>query len=189
MSPSPLPTVPLVLLLAACASHPYRPGSGSETARPAEPVRGEGTRPAPALDPAAEREAIAVVIDDWHAAAAEADEERYLGYFDEGAVFLGTDATERWTLEEFTAYVRRYFPEGGWTYEPHDRHVMLTADGELAWFDEQLTNAGYGELRGTGVLRKREGRWRLVHYSMTFTVPNGVAKEIVARIKAWSRAR
>lgn len=119
------------------------------------------------------------VLDDWHAAAAEADEARYLGHFAPDAVFLGTDASERWTLEEFTEYVREYFPRGGWTYLPHDRHVMRSDDGRLAWFDEGLTHGSYGELRGTGVLRLVDGLWRLAHYNMTFTIPNDVAREVV----------
>ncbi len=139
----------------------------------------------PTSDPDARRFAIEVVIDDWHAAAAEADEERYLGHFTTDAVFLGTDASERWTLDEFTEYVREHFPRGGWAYTPHDRHVSLGADGKLAWFDEQLSNDGYGELRGTGVLRRQDGDWRIAHYSMTLTVPNGVASRVVQLIRDW----
>jgi uncharacterized protein (TIGR02246 family) len=133
--------------------------------------------------------AIEAMIDDWHDAAAKADEARYLGHFTEDAVFLGTDATERWNLAQFTEYVETYFPDGGWTYHSHHRHVLLGATGDLAWFDEQLTNEGYGELRGTGVARKVDGTWRLAHYSMTFTVPNDVAREVVDRIKAWGASR
>ena len=129
-------------------------------------------------------EAIGAMIDDWHQAAAEADQGRYLGHFTEDAVFLGTDATERWTLEEFTGYVETYFPKGGWAYTPHHRHVLVSADGGLAWFDEQLTNAGYGELRGTGVARWVDGSWKLAHYSMTFTVPNEVAGQVVEVIRS-----
>ena len=119
------------------------------------------------------------VLDDWHAAAAEADEARYLGHFTPDAIFLGTDATERWTLAEFSDYVRTYFPRGGWTYLPHDRNVIRSEDGTIAWFDEGLSHGAYGELRGTGVLRLVDGRWRLAHYSMAFTVPNEVAAEVV----------
>lgn len=130
-------------------------------------------------DPEAEVAAIETVLDDWHDAAARADQERYLGHFAPDAVFLGTDPDERWTLEEFTDYVRKFFPQGGWTYHPHDRHVAFSADRRTAWFDEALTHGRYGELRGTGVLRRREGEWQLAHYSLTFTIPNEVATRVV----------
>ncbi len=131
------------------------------------------------------RDAIAQVLDDWHAAAAAADEQRYFAHFAPEGVFLGTDATERWTVAEFREYVHRHFPAGrGWTYVPHDRHVMLSENGTLAWVDEKLTNEKYGELRGTGVLRKIGGEWKLAHYSLTFTIPNEKAIEVVALLAA-----
>jgi ketosteroid isomerase-like protein len=127
---------------------------------------------------------VAGVLDDFHAAATDADEERYLGHFAPDGIFLGTDATERWTVEEFRAFVHPYFSKGrGWTYVPTERHVMLAADGTLAWFDETLANEKYGRLRGTGVLRKTDGQWKIVHYSMTFLVPNEVAPAVVDVIR------
>ena len=99
------------------------------------------------------------------------------------ARFLGTDAGERWPIEEFKGYVHEHFPRGGWTYHPHDRVVVLSRDGLIAWFDEELTNAGYGELRGTGALRRQGGVWRITHYSMTFTIPNDVAPEVVDLVR------
>ena len=130
-------------------------------------------------------EAIALVLDDWHAAAAAADGQRYFAHFAPGGVFLGTDATERWTVAEFREYAHPYFSAGrGWTYVPHDRHVMLSEGGTLAWVDEELTNEKYGELRGTGVLRKIGGEWKLAHYSLTFTIPNEKAIEVVALLAA-----
>ena len=43
--------------------------------------------------PAQEEKAVAAVLDDWHAAAAVADEARYFAHFAPDSVFLGTDAT------------------------------------------------------------------------------------------------
>jgi ketosteroid isomerase-like protein len=188
---------------AAPAQPQAAPGSAEVTAEvvaaevtaevSAEPDPVASDEPTPLdVDPEVERAAIDTVVDDWHQAAAKADQERYLGHFTKDAVFLGTDAGERWPVfsddpaaSSFSAYVERHFPKGGWTYEPHSRQVSLSKDGHLAWFDELLTNAGYGELRGTGVLRREEGQWRLAHYSMTFTVPNGVSGQVVGAIKQW----
>jgi hypothetical protein len=124
------------------------------------------------------------VLDDWHAAAADADEERYFGHFAPEAIFLGTDAGERWTVEEFRAFAHPHFSEGrGWTYLPHDRRIMFSPDGGVAWFDERLHSEKYGELRGTGVLRRIGSDWKLLHYSMTFTIPNDRAREVVELIR------
>src|SRR5262249_25886832 len=60
--------------------------------------------PPSAIDLDAERHAINGVLDDWHDAAAKADEERYFSHFAESAVFLGTDATERWDTTAFRSF-------------------------------------------------------------------------------------
>lgn len=126
------------------------------------------------------REEAERVIDDWHAAAASGDRDGYLGGMTPGARFLGTDSTERWDMSQFTAYVEEHFkPGSGWTFQPADRVLLMSASGEVAWFDERLASASYGELRGTGVLERIDEAWRVAHYSMTFTVPNDVAGEVV----------
>jgi uncharacterized protein (TIGR02246 family) len=133
-------------------------------------------------EPAAARAEIARLLDDWHRAAARADAAGYLGPMAEDCVYLGTDASERWSLEAFRAFCEPYFARGvGWTYTPRERHVQV--EGDLAWFDERLWSEKYGECRGTGVLRRREGAWRIVHYSLTFPVPNELAAEVVELIR------
>lgn len=123
-------------------------------------------------------------MDDWHAAATAGDRARYLAHLADDAVFLGTDATERWDMATFRAYVEQYMAPGdGWPYAPSERGLVVPEGGDIAWFDEKLASPGYGELRGTGVLRRDGDSWRIVHYSMTFTVPNGVARDVVALIK------
>jgi ketosteroid isomerase-like protein len=130
------------------------------------------------------------MLDDWHAAAAAADEARYFGHFAPGAVFLGTDGTERWSLEQFRAYAHPHFAAGrGWTYTPSERHVRLAAGGDLAWFDEKLLSEKHGELRGTGVLLRAAGEWKIVHYSMTFLVPNDAAAAVAERVRAGAAGR
>ena len=118
-------------------------------------------------------EDVAAVLDDWHAAAAAADEERYFGHFASDGVFLGTDDSERWTVAEFRDYAHPHFSQGrGWTYLPRERHVLLSPDGSMAWFDEKLEHETYGRVRGTGVLRRTDEVWKLVHYSLSFPIPN-----------------
>lgn len=123
-------------------------------------------------------------IDAYHAAASAADLDAYIGLMTPGGVFLGTDATERWTRDEFRAFCEPYFAAGrGWTYVPTNRHVDVA--GRVAWFDEILANEAYGTLRGSGVLTRHGGAWRVEQYNLTFLVPNDIAKEIVERIRAF----
>ena len=56
--------------------------------------------------------AISAVLTDFHDAASKADYERYFGHFATNAVFLGTDATEHWTLQEFKTYTKSRFESG-----------------------------------------------------------------------------
>lgn len=134
-------------------------------------------------DPALARAEIEAVLDEWHRAAARADGARYFGAMAADCVYLGTDASERWSAPEFRAFCEPYFAQGtGWTYEPRERHVRV--EGELAWFDERLWNDKYGECRGTGVLRRHGGVWQIVHYSLTFPIPNELAAQVVELIRA-----
>ncbi len=122
---------------------------------------------------ASDREAIGAILDDFHAAADDADQDRYLGYFAEDGVFMGTDDWERWPLPEFTEYVSTRFSSGvGWSYTPEKRHIMFSDDGNTAWFDEVAVSSRWGRFRGTGVLLRRDGLWKIAHYSLTVLVPN-----------------
>jgi len=124
------------------------------------------------------------MLDDFHDAAAKADEDRYFSHFDAQGLFLGTDASERWTLEEFKTFAMPYFQrDSAWTYTPVERHINLSDDGSWAWFDEHLTNAKYGRCRGTGVLRRAGESWRLVQYHLTMPIPNDLAADMAARIR------
>jgi ketosteroid isomerase-like protein len=134
----------------------------------------------------AARRAVSQVLDDFHAAAAAADEARYFGHLLDHSIFLGTDATERWDKAQFLAFAHPYFSQGkGWTFVPRDRHVDFAANGTVAWFDELLDSATYGECRGTGVLEKTASGWKILQYHLTIPIPNDLADEVVGRIRAF----
>ena len=127
---------------------------------------------------------VASALHDFHDAASTADGERYFGHFAEGAIYMGTDATERWTLEEFRSFAEPYFSKGrGWTYVASERHVYVSEDGQTAWFDELLDNSSYGVTRGTGVFVRGTDRWRMAQYHLTIPVPNELAKALVEMIR------
>jgi hypothetical protein len=127
------------------------------------------------------------VIDRMHQAASRADGQDYFNQFTPDARFIGTDATERWSLTAFRAYAEPYFTQGrGWTYIPRERTVTIAPiDCRcIAWFDETLDNASYGEVRGSGVLRLTDDGWKIEQYVLSFAVPNDRADAVVAAIKA-----
>lgn len=128
--------------------------------------------------------AINRVLDGVHDAADKGDFERYFSLFAEGGVFLGTDATERWPIEEFKAYSKPHFEDGhGWTYTVDERHVDFTPDGNSAWFDELLTNANLGTCRGSGILVRVGDRWKVAQYNLTIPIPNELASQVVGLVR------
>lgn len=132
----------------------------------------------------AERTEIDALLDEFHAAAAAADEERYFATLAPDAIFLGTAPGERWTGEDFRAFVHGYFSRGvGWAYTPSNRSVDVARDGTTAWFDETVTNEHYGECRGSGVLRRDTERWLVQQYNLTIPIPDAIAPDVVARIR------
>jgi len=121
----------------------------------------------------ADEQAVARVLDDFHAAAAAADEERYFAHLAEDAVFLGTDATERWDKSAFRAYAHPYFERGkAWSFRSTRRAIQLAPTGTTAWFDEDLATPNLGPARGSGVLELRGGVWLITQYNLALTVPN-----------------
>ena len=128
---------------------------------------------------------ISAVLDDWHAAAAAADEARYFGHFAPGAIFLGTDATERWNVEEFRSFAHPYFAKGkAWSFRAVERHVAFSPDRKVAWFDERLDTPNLGPARGSGVLVQTPRGWRIVQYNLSIPIPNDLMKEVKERIEA-----
>jgi ketosteroid isomerase-like protein len=127
--------------------------------------------------------AVGAVLDDWHAAAAAADGTRYFGHFTPDAVFLGTDATERWSLEEFRRYAHPYFAKGkAWSFKAVERHVSFSPDRSVAWFDERLDTPNLGPARGSGVLLQTPAGWKISHYNLSVPIPNALMKEFKERI-------
>jgi ketosteroid isomerase-like protein len=130
-----------------------------------------------------DRDAVEAVLDEFHAAAAAADERRYLATLTEDMVFLGTAPGERWQGAEWREFVGSHFSRGkGWAYAPSERTVVIAEDGRTAWFDERVDNEHFGACRGSGVLR-RDGAWRIAQYNLTIPVPDELVPELVSRIR------
>jgi hypothetical protein len=166
--------IPLLFVLATAGAHPALAQSAQVQAAQVQSEADETTD-------------VAAVLDSFHQAASDADGDEYFGLLTPTARFIGTDAGERWSVEDFRAYAMPYFSQGkGWTYHPRDRVIsILPIECRcVASFDELLDNASYGETRGSGVLIRSAEGWKIDQYVLSFAVPNGVAKDVVNLIKA-----
>jgi ketosteroid isomerase-like protein len=119
-----------------------------------------------------EKEIINAMLDNWHKAASEANFNNYFGAMTDDAVYIGTDATENWNKSEFIAYAKPHFDQGkAWDFKPIDRQIFIDKSGKIAWFDE-LLNTRMKICRGSGVLEKVNGQWKIKHYVLSITIPN-----------------
>ena len=133
---------------------------------------------------------ISAVLDDWHAAAAAADEGRYFSHFTQDAVFLGTDATERWTRQEFRKWAGPHFASRKtWAFRAVSRHISLSPDASVAWFDENLETSDLGPARGSGALLRQKGEWKIAHYDLSIPIPNPLMEEFRKRIEEFSKSQ
>lgn len=129
---------------------------------------------------------IDLVLNNFHQAAAEAQAKPYFNLLSQDAIFLGTDATERWSKAEFKAFVAPYFSQGkGWLYTPVERNISVIKQGQVAFFDEILFSKSYGTCRGSGLLVKTNQGWKISQYNLSIPMPNGLAKALVKQIKAF----
>jgi len=127
---------------------------------------------------------ISAVLTQYHQAASKADSNSYFKLFTEDAILLGTDAGERWTKQDFRAYVEPYFSQGrGWSYLSTQRNITVNKQHTMAFFDELLLNENYGQCRGSGVIIKTGDGWKIAQYNLAVTVPNAIAKSVVQQIK------
>ena len=120
----------------------------------------------------AEKKAIENVLDAWHKAAANADFNAYFDLMAGESVFVGTDAAEHWNKQDFMTFSKPYFDKGkAWDFKAVERHVFIDKTGEIAWFDE-LLDTWMQLCRGSGVLIREGGKWKIAHYVLSMTVPN-----------------
>ena len=126
-----------------------------------------------------EKKAISKTLDAWHLAAANADFESYFSLMTDDGVFLGTDATENWQNQEFKDFSKPYFDKGkAWSFTAVERNIYLDGSKRFAWFDE-LLDTQMKLCRGSGVLRKVKGSWKIAHYVLSIAVPNENVGELI----------
>ena len=127
----------------------------------------------------AKADSIHQLMNNWHHAAAVADEDVFFGSMAEDCIYLGTDGTERWGRDEMQKWSKQFFDrDTAWAFTPHNREIYFSADGNYAWFEEKL-DTWMGECRGSGVLKLTPDGWKLTHYNLAVVVPNEKIKQYI----------
>lgn len=126
-----------------------------------------------------DKKEIGNILDSWHRAAGSADFDAYFNLMTSDAVFIGTDASENWQIEEFKAYAKPHFDKGkAWNFKAVERQIYVNDEGDYAWFDE-LLDTQMKLCRGSGVLRKESGDWKIAHYVLSLVIPNENVSEVI----------
>jgi ketosteroid isomerase-like protein len=127
----------------------------------------------------ADKQSINTLLDNWHVAAANGDYNGYFGKIADDGIYIGTDATENWDKKAFSAFSKPYFDHGkAWDFKALERNIYFSKDGKTAWFDE-LLDTWMKVCRGSGVLEKESGEWKIKHYVLSMTVPNDATQQVL----------
>jgi SnoaL-like domain len=124
-----------------------------------------------------DKKQIAAMLDSFNLEAARADYSGYFNNYTNDAIFIGTDATERWDKEQFMVWAKPYFDRGrAWNFKSIDRHIYIDENKNIAWFDE-LLNTQMKICRGSGVVIKKDNEWKIQQYVLSMTMPNNQINE------------
>ena len=136
-------------------------------------------------------ESVETVLDQWHKAATTGKYEKYFSYFEDStSIFMGTDATERWTIAQFAPWAAPAFEDGlAWDFTPFNRVVYYSNDSSIAWFDEELETPNLGLCRGTGVMKAVDGFWKIAHYNLAVPIPNEIVYDVRDQILTLDSAK
>lgn len=128
---------------------------------------------------------INTFIDQWHQDAADVNREAYFGKIDEKGVFIGTDATEIWSKQEFYDWAEPQFTGKGtaWDFKAIERNIYFGENSDYVWFDELLSFGKGRVLRGSGVLVKQKQGWKIMHYVLSLPIPNEKFSEVLKTLE------
>jgi hypothetical protein len=119
------------------------------------------------------------LVDQWHLSATNANFQSYFDALGPSFVFLGTAPGERWTKMEFAEFSKPYFDKGkAWDFKAKNRNWVYSKNKKTAWFDEDLDTWMRG-CRGSGILVKEKGEWKLIYYNLTVLIENEKMKEFI----------
>ena len=125
------------------------------------------------------RQQITAMLDSFNIAAAKADFKTYFNFYTEDAIFIGTDASERWDKKAFMDYAKPHFDKGkAWNFTSLERHIYFDKKGSFAWFDE-LLKTQMKICRGSGVIVKQGNNWKVQQYVLSASIPNDIMNAVV----------
>jgi ketosteroid isomerase-like protein len=128
-------------------------------------------------------EAVHKHLDDWHQAAATANEDAFYGAMAKDCIYLGTDASERWLRDELREWAKFAFErEVAWAFTPSKRQLYWGDNQRVVWFEEML-DTQMGTCRGSGVLVKESSGWTIKHYDLAIMVPNDLVKDFLKLVE------
>lgn len=123
---------------------------------------------------------INTLLDSLNIAAAHADFETYFTYFTSTATYNGTDASENWNKQTFMEWAKPYFDEKTtWNFKSIKRNIYFGKHDDIAWFEELLSTQ-MKICRGSGVVIKLNGKWKIEQYVLSMTIPNSKLDAVVA---------
>ena len=126
---------------------------------------------------------VDVVLSKWHKAAADANFEQYFGLMADSSIFMGTDSKENWTKKQFIDFSKPYFDRGrAWSFKATVRNIYIDDVTPMAWFDEELDTPNLGPARGSGILKKVNNEWKILHYNLSVPIPNELVDDFVKEI-------
>lgn len=129
------------------------------------------------------KDELHIFLNNWHQSAAEAHFDGYFNAIADDGIFIGTDAKENWSKEQFKVFAKPYFERGkAWNFKVIQRNIYFSKDQKIVWFDELLTTQ-MKICRGSGVIQKTKDGWKIKHYVLSMTVPNENVDEVV-KVKA-----
>ena len=129
------------------------------------------------------KDELHIFLNNWHQSAAEAHFDGYFNAIADDGIFIGTDAKENWSKEQFKVFAKPYFDRGkAWNFKVIQRNIYFSKDQKTVWFDELLTTQ-MKICRGSGVIQKTKDGWKIKHYVLSMTVPNENVDEVV-KVKA-----
>ena len=98
---------------------------------------------------------------------------------DASFIFLGTAPGERWNKEDFSKFSKPYFDKGkAWDFKCIKRDWVIKKRSKVIWFDEIL-DTWMDSCRGSGILIKRKGKWKLVYYNLTVLIENDKMQKFI----------
>jgi hypothetical protein len=131
----------------------------------------------------------------FHESAARSDFDQYFNCFASNGCFVGSDATEYWTVEQFKVYCEPHFRSpSAWVYLPISGKRTLfpfsstpqSPDAPvMASFDELLHAKSLNcDVRGTGtvVWNTEQRRWEILSYYLSFPIPDAVGSRVTRLI-------